>query len=161
MDTASRAAAAEDVPVVAALLDLALVEAGESKGGEMYRRREARQTILHEDLEAAVNADNRLITVGMLDGVVVGFATTQLETLPDGALIAEVKEIYVFPDARGVGVGEYMLDDIRAWATDKGCVRLESSVLPGNRAGKNFFERATMVTRLLRVSTSLEAPAPD
>jgi len=157
VETTSRPAVDADVPVVAALVELALDEAEASKGGEMYRRREARQEIRESDLREAIADDAQLVTTGLLDDVVVGFATTHLETLPDGAQIAEVREIYVLPDARGVGVGEYMLDGIRAWAVDQGCVRLESSVLPGNRAGKNFFERAAMVTRLLRVSTSLEA----
>ena len=77
----------------------------------------------------------------------------------DGAQIAEIGEIFVLPDARGVGVGEVMLDLIMDWARDRGCTHLEGSVLPGNRAGKNFFERAAMVTRVLRVSTALHQPA--
>lgn len=160
MEVASREATTGDVAVVAALLDMALAEAGESKGGAMYLRREARQEATVDVIANAVAIDGQLVTAGTLDDVIVGFATTQLESLPDGASIAEVKEVYVLPEARGVGVGEYMLDAVREWATGHGCVRLESSVLPGNRAGKNFFERATMVTRLLRVSTSLE-PAVD
>lgn len=154
MEEATRPATAHDLDVLLALHEVALQEIGDSKGGSMYLRREARHN--HDwSLADWIDSAEHFVHVGTIDDVIVGYATARTQTLPDSTRIAEAIEIYVLPDARSVGVGEFMLDAMMAWGREKSCFRLEGSVLPGNRAGKNFFERAAMVTRLLRVSTEL------
>lgn len=160
MEESARFAAAGDLGVVAAMAEYAQDEVEESKGGPMYLRREARRPPVADSLSDAIDDPQQAVVVGALDTVGVGYATVTTEVLPDGARIAEIGEIFVLPDARGVGVGEVMLDAVMDWARTQGCTHLEGSVLPGNRAGKNFFERAAMVTRVLRVSTALEQSAP-
>lgn len=152
---AARPANESDLADIEALHGVAMQEIGDSKGGDMYSRREARDAQGKVTLAQSVAREDHLVVVGTIDDSIVGYATAQTEQLPDGALIAEAREIYVLPGARGVGIGEFMLDEMMGWARGLGCERLEGSVLPGNRAGKNFFERAAMVTRILRVSTSL------
>lgn len=156
MEEHARQATVDDLPIVVALAAEAHAEIGASKGGAMWARREARQPPLGASLQAGIDDESQLTILGTLDDSGVGYATVTTELLPDGALIAEVTEIFVLPDGRGVGVGEAMLDAVMDWARDLGCTHLEGSVLPGNRAGKNFFERAHMVTRILRVSTPLD-----
>ena len=154
---AARLATVDDLGDVAALLNEAYREVGDSKGGEMALRRELRPgPVTVDHIRPDVEDSDCLSLVGTIDDVNVGLALGRLETLRDGATICEITEIFVLEDARGVGVGEAMLDMAMDWARKRGCFRIESSVLPGNRAGKNFFERAAMVTRMLRVSTSLD-----
>lgn len=157
MEEHARPATIEDLDMVVALITEAHHEIAVSKGGPLYLRREGRQQPVSDSLRHAVTDDDQFVVVGTLDDSGVGYATVTTEILPDGAQIAEIGEIFVLPDGRGVGVGEVMLDAVMAWARERGCTHLEGSVLPGNRAGKNFFERAHMVTRILRVSTALSS----
>lgn len=155
MEEHAQQANINDLNVVVALVNEAHHEVAEAKGGALYLRREGRQAPVGDSIGPALQDSDQFVVLGMLDNSSVGYATVTTEVLPDGAQIAEVGEIFVLPDARGVGVGEVMLDAIMDWARNRGCTHLEGSVLPGNRAGKNFFERAHMVTRILRVSTPL------
>jgi len=160
MIESARLAADDELPTVALLAAEARAEIEASKGGPMYLRREGRALPYLESFEAQASDERGAVVVGLIDASIVAFATVSHCELRDGAQLAEIQEIYVLPDARGVGIGEFMLDVIMDWARERGCERLEGSVLPGNRHGKNFFERAAMVTRVLRVSTAL-GPADD
>jgi GNAT superfamily N-acetyltransferase len=66
-----------------------------------------------------------------------------------------IDELIVHPQAQAIGVGSEILAEVRRWATAHQCEALESQVLPGNRAAKNFFERVGMKTRKMRVSADL------
>jgi len=92
--------------------------------------------------------------VGTLDDVVVGYAIARLDELADGGRLAVLTDVYVRPEARGVGVGELLLDAALAWATDAGAVGIDSVALPGMRDSKNFFESAGMVARAITVHRS-------
>lgn len=152
---AARTAIADDLTEVLALADLARAEIHDLKGGPRYLEREGRSEPDRAALQSMLDDAEQHCVVGTIDDVIVAFAAARTEMLRTGDLIAEMTEIWVMPEARGVGLGEVMLDAIMDWARSEGCVSLEGSVHPGNRDAKNFFERAAMVTRLLRVSTSL------
>lgn len=156
MIESARLAADDELPTVALLASEARVEIEASKGGPMYFRREGRAEPYLPALRAQAADPQGAVVVGLIDDAIVGFGTVSHHELRDGARVAEIQEIYVLPDARGIGIGEFMLDVIMDWARERNCERLEGSVLPGNRHGKNFFERAAMVTRVLRVSTALD-----
>ncbi|MCE2524607.1 MAG: GNAT family N-acetyltransferase [Acidimicrobiia bacterium] len=102
----------------------------------------------------------RRFWLGALDGAAVGFAAAQLSRLADGSLIAGVEALYVLPEARGVGLGEALMDAVLAWATAAGAVGVDSIALPGDRVTKNFFERYGLTARALQVYRQL-APAPE
>lgn len=91
-----------------------------------------------------------VVTVGTIDGVSVGFLTAHIEPLlpqAKGEHIGVIDLLYTDPEARGVGVGEAMLnhglDSLRA----AGVERFDVSVLPGHRQAKNFFEAAGFKAR--------------
>lgn len=98
--------------------------------------------------------DDHLV-VGCIDDAVVGFGRAHLSPASTGEVLAVVSELVVHPDARSIGVGSAVLAAIEAWAVSNGCAAIESHVLPGNRAAKNFFERVGMKTRKMRVSADL------
>ena len=66
-----------------------------------------------------------------------------------------IEELVVHPRAQAIGVGSEILAQVRSWAIATSCQAIESQVLPGNRAAKNFFERVGMKTRKMRVSADL------
>ena len=52
------------------------------------------------------------VAVGTIDGVVVGYGTVRADDLAAGERIGVIEELYVEPEARGVGVGEAIMDAV-------------------------------------------------
>ena len=98
---------------------------------------------------ASLIAEQR-VWVATLDDVVVGY----LELLITGG-IAEVRQVYVHPEARELGFGDEMLAAAREAARLAGCTALEGTALPGDRDTKNLYERAGIVARKIVLSTPL------
>ncbi|NIA24636.1 MAG: GNAT family N-acetyltransferase [Gammaproteobacteria bacterium] len=85
----------------------------------------------------------RLVIVGTIDEVVVGFLIAGLtELLPQagGERTASIDLVFTEHDARGIGVGEAMLDTALGDLRTRGIRRFDVAVLPGHRPAKNFFE---------------------
>ena len=95
--------------------------------------------------------------VGTIDGVPVGYGASRLVDLADGTVLSEVSDLYVDPEARGVGVGEAMMDLLVAHATEAGAVGIDSLALPGDRETKNFFETFGLTARAIVVHRSLRS----
>ena len=93
--------------------------------------------------------------MGSIDETVVGYALAEVRKTSSGQLCM-IDELLVDPAARAVGVGSAMLESVLEWAIANDCQAIESQVLPGNRAAKNFFERLGMKTRKMRVSRDLD-----
>ncbi len=108
----------------------------------------------------ALDSDQRRIWTAGLDGASVGFAAARLRSLVDGSLLADIEALYVLPEARGVGLGEALMDEILAWAAASGAMAVESVALPGDRVTKNFFERYGLTARALQVHRRL-TPTPE
>jgi GNAT superfamily N-acetyltransferase len=98
---------------------------------------------------APLVAENR-VWVGTIDDVVVGY----LELTLQGS-VAEVRQVYVDPQARELGFGDGMLAAATEAAIAAGCTVLEGTALPGDRHTKNLYERAGSVARKIVVSTPL------
>lgn len=96
--------------------------------------------------------------VGTLDGASVGFAAARFVALADGRSLAAIDALYVLPEARGVGLGEALMDEILAWAVAGGAAAVDAVALPGDRVTKNFFERYGMTARAIQVHRRLEPP---
>lgn len=88
--------------------------------------------------------------VGTLDDVVLGY----LELAIDGH-IARVRQVYVHPGARELGLGDGLLAAALDAARATGCTVLEGTALPGDRETKNLYERAGIKARKIVVSVEL------
>jgi GNAT superfamily N-acetyltransferase len=153
-EEAVRAAAPEDLEGLVALVEAEIAELEASKGGDVWARRES-----HADPRAAIAAaladPDHLVLAGTLDGVTVGVASVGLASLHDGAVIAVVGDLYVEPEARGIGLGEALMDAMVGWATARGCAGIDAIALPGLRDTKNFFEAHGLVARAIVVHRRL------
>jgi GNAT superfamily N-acetyltransferase len=98
-------------------------------------------------LDALADTD-RLVVVGTLEAVAVGFALARYEVV-GLTPIGKVEAIYVEPAARQVGVGEVMVEAITGWCERRGCRGVDAPALPGSRPAKAFFEDNGFVARLL------------
>ncbi len=157
----ARRAAEADVVSLAGLAAQATAEMSELRGGWVWARLEARPDPQLESLARDLRADDALVVVGTIDDAVVGYGAIRLVELHDGATVGRVGDIYVLPDARGVGVGEAMMELLMAWAGRRGCIGVDSLALPGDRNTKNFFETHGLVARAITVHRTLpEAGGP-
>ena len=128
------------------------------KGGELLVTRATRPEALESAYVALLARDDARFVVGTIDEVVVGFGIVELETLVDGTTLGVVTELVVELPARGIGIGELILDDLLRFCTGHDCVGIDASALPGHRATKNFFEQQGFTARALIMHRPLAAP---
>jgi GNAT superfamily N-acetyltransferase len=147
----ARPATAADLVRVTELHRSATAELRAQKGGEVW----AATTGRNGEPDLRLEADDLHVLVGMFEEAVVGYARVERRALPDGGALAVLTDIYVEPEARGVGVGEALLDEAIAWAREVGCRGIDSTALPGMRDTKNFFEAAGLVARAITVHRRL------
>lgn len=150
---AARRARADDLDAIATLGQAARAHMVAFRGGELFLRREARRDV--PPMASLLDHAQWAVFVGTLDDVVVGFAVVEREELDDGGILAVIHEIFVEEGARGVAVGELMMDEVLAWCRAEGCEAVDAIALPGDRNTKNFFERSGFTARLLRMHHKL------
>lgn len=151
---AARTATAADLSRTVWLSRLAADGVRDDRGGRLHLEHD---TLGHdaEQLHGlALSESDGVLVVGCVGAEVVGFARAALHTTAT-ARLCMIDELIVHPDTQGIGVGSALLEHVREWAIAQGCEAIESQVLPGNRAAKNFFERLGMKTRKMRVSADL------
>lgn len=94
-------------------------------------------------LAAAIDGDESWFFLGLIDGVPVGFIWATLEDMLEragGSRIGRMRLIYTQPEARGVGVGDAMLEHLLGVLRPLGIAHFDAPVGPGQRVTKNFFE---------------------
>lgn len=155
MDVSARPAADHELEAIAEIAGLGHAELRPLRGGEIWSQWEARDEPLLPSLRDTHARDDAALFVGLIDATVVGFAAVERQPLYDGRAVGHLTEIYVLPDARGVGVGEALMGAVEDWCRSRECVGIDSIALPGDRATKNFFESFGLVARALRVHRAL------
>lgn len=155
MEITARGAARADLDTVAALCRAGTAELSPNRGGEIWSQWEARPEPLEPALDDLLGRVDAAVLVGEIDGTTVGYAVLVVHSLHDGRLVGHLTDIYVMDAARGVGVGEALMEAATEWCRDHECIGIDSIALPGDRATKNFFETFGLVARALRVHRKL------
>ena len=156
MEEACRPAEAADVPRIAQLARAAIEELAPTRGGAVWKAREARSEPIEEGLTALLDDPDARVLVATIDGVVLGYAVVRLEYLDDGSVLGIVDDIFVEEGARQIGLGELMMNDLVAWCDERKCIGMDAMALPGHRATKNFFEESGFTARQLVMHHSFE-----
>lgn len=146
---AARRACADDLSALVDLARRALAELAPTRGGGVFVAREGRAEPLDDTLAADLAAAGVLVLTGTIDHTPVGYAVGRTEVIRDGSRLGIISDLYVEEDARSVGVGEAMMDQLLEWFRAEGCAGVDATALPGNRATKNFFEESGFTARLL------------
>ena len=144
------------LPRLAELAWAGIAELAAMRGGGVWKAREARPEPLEENLAAALSDPCVHVVAGTIDDVIVGYAAVHVEDLRDGSRLGVVDDIFVEEEARGVGLGEAMMDDLVRWCVDQGCFGMDAMALPGHRSTKNFFEESGFTARKLVMYHSLD-----
>ncbi|HET9070976.1 MAG TPA: GNAT family N-acetyltransferase [Acidimicrobiales bacterium] len=160
----ARPACWSDLGSLRALWDRADAEIGVGRGGERLVGAIPRPPELDgppgEGGAAVLPAgDDRLLVVGGIDEVVLGFVAAGVDR-SQPAPVALLHVAFVEPGARGVGIGEAMVELVLAWAERSGCAGVDAYALPGSRVAKAFLEDHGFVARLLTMYRRLPAPSP-
>ena len=124
-------------------------ELSEERGGLLWETREARPEPVFEAFSALLGHDDATVLVGVYEDAIVGYGVAEVEQLRDGSRLGVISEIYVETEARGVGVGELLVEGLVAFCIGRDCAGVDAAALPGHRQAKNFFERAGFTARLL------------
>lgn len=127
------------------------------RGGPVLLGREVRPDPVAESLLDDLRSPRHRVLIGRLGHVPVGFAVAEVIALHDGSPVANVSELFVEPEARGVGLGAVLMQELLEWARERGCDGIGSVVLPGDRSSKNFFEAHGMVARAIIVHRDLRS----
>jgi GNAT superfamily N-acetyltransferase len=156
VEVAARPATTEDLPDLADLAAQAIEEQTPIRGGAVWRLQAARVGPAAESLAADLTDDRAAVIAGTIDDTIVGYGVACLEALPGGDTLGVVTDLYTLPDARGVGVGEAVMNALIDWCRERGCFGVDSIALPGDRHTKNFFESFGLVARAIIVHRSLD-----
>ena len=152
----ARPATAGDASRVAELAQQARAELRPERGGPLFLDRDAGPAPVPSDAAEGETLDGRRMWVGTFDDVVVGYAVAAVEPVPEGAPLGRLDEVYVEGEARGVGIGEAMMNLVLEWLKSCGCRGVDGYALPGMRDTKNFFETFGFTARLLVVHHRLD-----
>ena len=156
MEVSARAATHADLEVLSELATAAVEELTPNRGGDVWRRDEARSLPPTASLADDLADADCSVAVGAIDDVVVGYGVIRARELRDGSALAAISDLYTLPGAREVGVGEAVMDVLLSWARQRGCSGVDSLALPGDRHTKNFFESFGLVARAIVVHRRLD-----
>ncbi|MCU1503829.1 MAG: hypothetical protein JWM12_3183 [Ilumatobacteraceae bacterium] len=142
MDEQVRPATVADAPALAQLEREAREALIEQRGGPQLL---AEQPPVADWAELIERTDAE-VYVGAIDGVILAL----LEVAYLGE-VAVVRQVYVEPEARELGLGDWMLAAAMDAARGRGCSAVEGTALPGDRNTKNLYERAGVTARKITV----------
>jgi GNAT superfamily N-acetyltransferase len=145
---AARPAIEADLPALAELRAVGVAELHTKRGGKLLAE-ELAASAGPERLAEAVRDSAQGLFVGTLADVPVGYALARCQSLASSELLGVLEELFVEQAARGVGVGEALVDLTLSWLGQRGCVGVDTHALPGDRPTKNFLEDAGFRARVL------------
>jgi GNAT superfamily N-acetyltransferase len=148
----ARPATPADRETLRVLRAQAFADLGPARGGAMYLERHAAEL---PELHADWTSSTRRVWLGGLHDVELGYLIGTVASVASGGNVGVIEGIYVDREARACGIGERMLALAIDWFRSQGCVGVEATALPGERATKNFFEEHGLKARLLVVYRSL------
>ncbi len=153
---AARRATSADSTDLEELLAASRREMAHKRGGEVLTRLDQSAPDLPARVFECLASPDVTVALGTIDGVSVGYGVMRVSEAADGAPHAVVEELFVYPEARSVGVGEALMAFLVTEAEERGALGIEATALPGDRATKNFFEIQGMVARAIVVHRWLD-----
>ena len=154
VDAAARHAAVDELTLLRHLAEQSQADRLTERGGVVLERLDPRPAVD----ETCLADDDVLLALGLYADAAFGYAHAAVVDI-GGARVVRLYDVFVEREARGVGIGEALLTLVFGWAREQRADAIDSIVLPGNREGKNFFERFGLVARAIHVYRALDDDA--
>ena len=154
MAETARLADLEDEQYFTDLFTTARIETSSSKGFELWNQLESVGNTPESTFKEFTADTQKAIVIGEYEHYPLGYMLIELLTIDDKSA-TNIHEVFVDPDARGVGIGEVIMDFTIDWSRANGSALIMGRTFPGDRATKNFFERFRITARLIEVSKEL------
>ncbi len=150
-----RRATADDLPRVLELYEALRLELGSFRG--RWYEIDAWPEPAADALAGALADPGTLVLLGAIDDYPIGYLVAETApALPQarGVPVGRIRDLFVEPEARSVGVGEALLSAAIEWYRESGVHEADITVLPGHREAKNFCEENGFVARALVMHAS-------
>jgi len=121
----------------------ALTDAPDSFGSTFEREAARTDQDWATRLAHAATSSAEIPLVALQDDVPVGLAWGRQDDDEPG--VAHLYQVWVAPDARGLGVARLLLDAVIAWAMERGMRELQLDVTAGHPAALHLYRRAGFV----------------
>jgi aminoglycoside 6'-N-acetyltransferase I len=95
---------------------------------------------VRRELRHLLSADDSAVFLAWLGDRPVGVATVTTTRGLELGLSAELEDLYVLPEARGVGAGAALIGTVKAWCRDRGCSLVAVVVTPEGQAAHDLLE---------------------
>ncbi len=151
---AVRPVTADDLDALRVLVLEATRELRAQRGGSFLVDAIDRPTRDEAAMLAHVHDADRAAWVATIDDVAVGYAYASLRATTTTRIVM-IDELFTTPEARAIGVGERLVDEVSAWAIVNEASGVSAVALPGARETKNFFEGMGMKARSIVVHRDL------
>lgn len=127
----------------------------EERGGRLDILLRGRPEPIEESFVSSLDAAGTTVLIGTTNETAVGYLVLVLDELRSGEVIGRVTDLWVHPEARGIGVGAALMGQASTIAEGNGCTGIDARALPGDRVTKNFFESFGLVARSIEVHKAL------
>jgi GNAT superfamily N-acetyltransferase len=160
VELTARAARASELAAVEQLVGEGLRAVEPQRGADLWLIEQLPAAVAGGRLEDLLDDPAGRLLVGCVDDVPVGVLVADWRELVDGRRIARIGFVFVHERARGIGVGELLVEAAMVWARESGCQGIDGWALPGDREIKNLFERSGLTARGIVVHRPLDGDAP-
>jgi aminoglycoside 6'-N-acetyltransferase I len=89
---------------------------------------------MRDQLAGLLAGDDSAVFLAWLDDEAVGIATVTTTSGIELGLSAELEDLYVLPQARGLGVGAVLIKAVKGWCRARGCSLVAVVVTPEGQA---------------------------
>jgi ribosomal protein S18 acetylase RimI-like enzyme len=110
---------------------------------QIYTTSPGAERLMRRFLADLTSSSHAFLFVAEYDGRSVGFVSGELrESSPTfrPKTWASVDDVFVEPDYRNLGVGQALLESVKAWAKERGADGVSLQVAAANERGRKFYE---------------------
>jgi len=155
VEVSIRPAASNDVDFLAAAHRSGHSAVQDERGGALDILLRGRPEPIEESFRNSLTDSSTHILVAEANDLPIGYLVCSIDELRNADRIARVSDLWVHPQARGIGAGAALMRRASKLAVEAGCVGIDARALPGDRVTKNFFESFGLVARTIEVHKAL------